>query len=390
MQHLPISGYHSYEQYVEDLERAESFYTKTLGFKVIGRSTPAAEKVDGMTRRVLAGGKEIHLILSKPIKEWSVAAKYLKRHPEGIAFLNFRTDNLDAAKTFLEARDATFLYSPIVTNDGKGQMSQFAIATAIDDVSIRFIDDHKYSDFGPGFQMDAKAGSYTSPHGFECIDHMTINVKTLQPLIAFYKGVLGFTDFWRIDFHTNDVNPNLPVGSGLKSKVVCHQPSGVKFANNEPAPPYFRNSQIDIYLADNNGSGIQHVALKVPNIIETMAALKSKGGSFLEATPEYYERVDPRLRKNGFTGTIKEDRKELMKHSILIDANEFGYLLQVFSKELERQLATDRGGPMFYEIIQREGDEGFGGGNFRALFETIEMDQIAMEKTAKELPLEVI
>ncbi len=390
MSYLPITNYHSYEQYVEDLERAEKFYTQTLGFKTIGVSTSEAQKKEGMERKVLAGGKDIHLILSKPLKDWSVAAKYLRQHPEGISFLNFRTDNFDLAYKFLADREATFYYSPMTISDNKGKFTQVALATAIDDVGIRIIDDSQYKSFSPNFHMTAEAGSYTSPYGFECIDHMTVNVKTLQPLMAFYRDVLGLADFWKIDFHTNDVNPNLPVGSGLRSKVMWHPASRIKFANNEPAAPFFRNSQIDIYLADNGGSGIQHVALKVPNIIKTMAELRSKGGSFLDAPAEYYSKVDARLKANGFTGMIREDRQQLMKYSILVDGNEFGYLLQIFSKELERQIGSNRGGPMFYEVIQREGDEGFGGGNFRALFETIELDQIAMEKTAKELPLEMV
>src|SRR5689334_4769198 len=110
---LPLVNYHSYESYVEDLTRAENFYTKAMGFKVIGRSTEAAKKAEGMERLVLAGGKTIHLILSKPLTDWSVAALYLKQHPEGIAFLNYRVKNLDKAYQFLKGRNATFLFDPV-------------------------------------------------------------------------------------------------------------------------------------------------------------------------------------------------------------------------------------------------------------------------------------
>jgi 4-hydroxyphenylpyruvate dioxygenase len=171
---------------------------------------------------------------------------------------------------------------------------------------------------------------------------------------------------------------------------MWHPDSGIKFANNEPAYPFFRNSQIDIYLADNRGSGIQHLALRVPNIIKTMQGLKGKDAQFLAAPGSYYDRVPARLEQAGFRGKIRETMAELAKLDILIDGSAKGYLLQIFSHELSRQFKDPQGGALFYEIIQREGDDGFGGGNFRALFETIELDQITMAKTASQLPLELI
>ena len=387
---LPLLNYHSYEHYVENLERAQKFYTDLLGYKKIGQSTPEAEKVEGMRRIVLTGGKTIHLILSQPLQDWSVAAKYLSLHPEGIGFLNFRVSSSEKAYEYLKARKATFLYEPQTIQDSHGTLKQFAIATPLSDVNYRMIDDSQYDHFGPSFDMSEKAGTYTSPYGFECIDHVTCNMKTLQPLSAFYRDVLGFEEFWGIEFHTNDVNPSLPVGSGLKSTVMWHRDSGIKFANNEPAYPFFRNSQIDIYLNDNKGSGIQHLALRVDDIIPVMETLHSKGGEFLNAPDQYYEKVPTRLAESGFKGQIKEDMAQLAKNSILIDGSSKGYLLQIFSQELSRHFKDPKGGPLFYEIIQREGDDGFGGGNFRALFETIEIDQISMEKTSKTLPLELI
>lgn len=387
---LPLVAYHSYEHYVADLDRAERYYTKMLGFKRIGRSKPESEVRDGMQRLVLAGGKHIHVVLTKPLKDWSVAAHYLKAHPEGIGFVNFKVSNLDKAVSFLKPRRATFLYEPQTSEDQHGVMSQVAIATALDDVNYRFIDDTKYKGFGPTFQMDQAPGSYESPYGFWYIDHLTSNVRTLVPLTAFYREVLGFEKFWEIEFHTNDVNPNLPVGSGLYSEVWWHKESGIKFANNEPIAPFFRNSQIDIYCRDNRGSGIQHVAFSVPKILDTMVKVHEQGAKFLEAPNSYYEAVPGRLAKSGFTGKIREDMATLAKNDILVDASAKGYLLQIFSHEMSRQSGDPNAGPLFFEIIQREGDDGFGGGNFRALFETIEIDQIAMKKVAGQLPLEVL
>ncbi len=387
---LPLQNYHSYEHYVNDLGRAEKFYTQTLGYKTIGKSTPEADQRDGMQRLVMAGGKTIHLILTQPLRTNSVAGQYLNLHPEGIGFLNFRVKNLDRTVTLLKSRRATLLYDPVEIQDQHGTFRQVAIATAIDDVNIRFIEDTGYKNFAPSFIMTQQAGSYSSPHGFECIDHMTINVRTLQPLMAFYRDVLGFEVFWEVDFHTNDVNPDLPVGSGLKSTVMWHPDSGIKFANNEPAPPFFRNSQIDIYCRDNRGSGIQHVALRVPNILQSVPAMRKQGAKFLDAPQAYYDRVPERLKKAGFKDKIAEPMTQLASEAILIDGSSKGYLLQIFSNEMNRMLGDERCGALFYEIIQREGDDGFGAGNFRALFETIEIDQIAMQKTAKELPLELL
>jgi 4-hydroxyphenylpyruvate dioxygenase len=265
-----------------------------------------------------------------------------------------------------------------------------AIATALDDVNMRFIDDRRYDGFGVSFDMDQAAGTYESPFGFESIDHATCNVRTLQPLSAFYREVLGFEKFWEIEFHTNDVNPTLPVGSGLFSEVFWHPASGVKFANNEPIAPFFRNSQIDIYCRDNRGSGVQHLAFSTRNILDTMEKVHKTGAKFLEAPASYYDRVPGRLKDSGFKGEIKEPMAALSKNDILIDGSAKGYLLQIFTHELSRQAGDVHAGPLFFEVIQRAGDDGFGGGNFRALFETIEIDQIAMNKVANTLPLEII
>ena len=387
---LPLTGYHSYEHYVTDLERAERFYTEKLGFKRIGKSKPEALTREGMQRLVLAGGREIHLVLSAPTQPWSVAASYLAQHPEGIGFLNFRVSNLDRAVSFLKARRANFLFDPQEIQDGDGVMGQVAFATALDDVNYRLIDDSRYAGFGYSFLMDQKAGTYESPYGFLAIDHVTSNVRALQPLAAFYRDVLGFEKFWEIEFHTNDVNPSLPVGSGLYSEVHWHPGSGIKFANNEPIGPYFRNSQIDIYCRDNRGSGVQHLAFSVPDILRTMELVGGNGVEFLKAGASYYEKLPARLLKAGFHGTIKEDMHQLALHDILVDGGEKGYLLQIFAHEMARQLGDKAAGPLFYEIIQRAGDDGFGGGNFRALFETIEIDQIALKKVADKLPLELL
>lgn len=387
---LPIKAIHSYEHYVRDLESTEKFYVDILGFKRIGKSKTEVETRDHTRRLLLSGGKTIDLILAAPLSEHSPVARYLDMHPDGIGSVNFRVSDSQETFELLGESDATFLSDPNKQSDARGSLTQFSIATPLDDVQFRFIEDSGYRGFTPSFDLTDQPGTYQSKYDYECIDHFTCNVMTLQPLMAFYREVMGFEEFWGIEFHTNDVNPSLPVGSGLKSKVMWHPDSGIKFANNEPSKPYFRNSQIDIYCRDNRGGGIQHVALRVPEIIPTVASMRQAGADFFESSPKYYETVMSRLQEAGFEDRIHEDMKEIEDQQILIDGGPKGYLLQIFCHEMNRQLKRKDAGALFYEVIQREGDDGFGGGNFRALFESIEVDQIALAKTAEKLIDDVI
>jgi 4-hydroxyphenylpyruvate dioxygenase len=238
--------------------------------------------------------------------------------------------------------------------------------------------------------MDEPAGSYESPLGIVGIDHAACSVRTLQPLCAFYRHVLGFQKFWDVQFHTSDVNPDLPVGSGLLSEAYRHPSSGITFANNEPVAPHFRNSQIDIYCHDNRGAGIQHMAFLTRDILRARENAQRSGGQFLHAPPSYYDRVESRLEACGFKGTLGDEIQSLAEQEILVDGSDKGYLYQVITHSLARHASDDQAGPLFFELIQRAGDDAFGAGNFRALFDEIEQDQIAMQKVAKMLPLELV
>jgi 4-hydroxyphenylpyruvate dioxygenase len=143
---LPLRNYHSYEHYVSDLPRAEKFYTNVLGFKRIGKSRSESDERDGMQRLVLAGGRDLHVILTAPRQDWSVAARYLRLHPEGIGFLNFRVSDLRKTVDFLTPRRANFLYAPQEHQDSQGTLRQVAIATPLSDVNMRFIEDSQYKE----------------------------------------------------------------------------------------------------------------------------------------------------------------------------------------------------------------------------------------------------
>jgi 4-hydroxyphenylpyruvate dioxygenase len=202
----------------------------------------------------------------------------------------------------------------------------------------------------------------------------------MQPIVAWYRDVLGFETFWDISFHTKDVARSQVSGSGLKSIVMWDPESGVKFATNEPLRPFFRDSQIAKFVEDNGGPGVQHIAFAVPNIIATIDDLRTRGVEFLPTPKAYFDDLPRRLASLGITN-VKEELAALERLQILVDGSDDKYMLQIFLREAASFYDDERAGPFFYEIIQRAGDPGFGYGNFRALFESIERVQRSESKT---------
>ena len=204
-------------------------------------------------------------------------------------------------------------------------------------------------------------------------------------MVLWMKHVMGFEEFWNIAFHTEEeIDKGNQHGTGLKSIVMWDPVSTVKFANNEPSRPRFKQSQINVYVEDQRGEGIQHLALAVKEIVPTVKAMRATNGlEFLGTPGSYYDYLPERIQKSGIL-RIDEDLQELRDLQILIDGHkEHQYLLQIFMKENSQLLKDRESGPFFYEIIQRKGDKGFGGGNFKALFESIERAQTA-EKARTE------
>jgi 4-hydroxyphenylpyruvate dioxygenase len=179
-----------------------------------------------------------------------------------------------------------------------------------------------------------------------------------------------------VQFHTSDVSKEAGVGSGLKSVVMVDPHSPVKFANNEPLRPFFKESQINLFAEDHRGDGVQHAALTVPDIIGAVRGLRSRGVEFMPTPAAYYDLLPARLDQLG-VGAIDEDQQVLRELEILVDGEGAKkYLLQIFLKESAAILGDPSAGPFFFEIIQRKGSSGFGAGNFRALFESIERQQL--------------
>jgi 4-hydroxyphenylpyruvate dioxygenase len=373
--HIGILGYDSFHFVVENLERSRRFYTDRLDFSEVARAGDGLAERSGQ-QSVVFGAGEVRVCVSTPLRQSSKAARYLRRHPAGVMSLSFLVEDLDKTIAFLDRRGGTFLAEPLEDEDGGGRYRSIEIATPLGDVAFRFVERRGYSRFAPGF-VDSGVGNAGRPanvFGIRQVDHATSNGLTMQPIVAWYRDVLGMVPFWDISFHTQDVARERASGSGLRSIVMWDPASGVKFATNEPLRPHFRDSQISKFVEDNAGAGVQHIAFAVDNIVWSVEELRRRGVEFMETPPAYYRALPERLAKLGITN-VKEEIAELERLQILVDGAEDKYMLQIFLREAAALHDDVRAGPFFYEIIQRCGDEGFGYGNFRALFESIERFQ---------------
>jgi 4-hydroxyphenylpyruvate dioxygenase len=385
--HIGITGYDSFHFVVENLERSRAFYTEKFDFKEVARAGDELAARSGQQSTVFGAG-EVRVCVSTPLSQHSKAARYLRRHPAGVMSLSFRVEDLDRTIAFLEKRGGTFLADPVEDKDARGGRYRCVeIATPLGDVAFRFVERSDYRAFAPGF-VDSGVGNVgrgvaanetAKPEnlfGISSVDHVTSNGLTMQPIVGWYKEVLGMEPFWDIAFHTKDVSQQFAAGSGLKSIVMWDPVSQVKFATNEPLRPQFRESQIWKFVDDNAGAGVQHVAFGVTDIIFTVNELRRRGVDFMDTPKSYYQHLPERLAKLGITN-VKEELATLEKLQILLDGSHDKYMLQIFLREAKTMYDEPRAGPFFYEIIQRAGDPGFGYGNFRALFESIERAQQA-------------
>jgi 4-hydroxyphenylpyruvate dioxygenase len=358
---------------VHDVERSTRFYTEKLDFAWTAQSTAETEQRSGERTRVFEAG-ECRVTVVEPLSPTSVAGRYLKRHPDGISALVFEV--ADVAKTFavLEERGATICDEISWHEAGGGRLGWFDITTPFGEGRFRFVERKGWTGPNPGLEVVARSGE-ANRYGFEAYDHVTSNFLTLKPMVLWCKEVLGLEEYWDIEFHTDDKKGGSDHGSGLKSIVLWDPHSGVKFANNEPKRPHFESSQIYAFVVDNLGAGFQHAAITTKDIISTVRGMRGAGVAFMPTPKSYYELLPSRMEKLG-VGRIEEDVEVLCDLQILVDGKGPGsYLLQIFLKEAAGLYGDEKAGPFFFEIIQRKGDKGFGGGNFRALFESIEYEQ---------------
>ena len=371
IKNLGITGYDGLRFVTLDLGRSRNFYLEKLDFNMTARSTPQWEEETGDKAEVYSAG-DIRIEIVEPQNDDSWASYHRRFHPAGIGLVKFEVQDIEEAWKRLDERGATFIDKIKTVEDGDSSYRIFEIASPMGNLNYGFVERNGYEDYAPGFETVDTGGE--NKFGFTHIDHLTSNVRTLKPLVDWFKDVLGMKQFWDIAFHTSDIDPERKSGSGLKSIVMWDQESGIKFANNEPQKPFFHASQIQKYVEDFGGGGVQHAAFAMEDIVSHTAELEERGIKFLHTPQTYYDTALDRLAEQGVDG-IDEDIDELAELGILVDGSDDGYLLQIFMEEAALYYDEPDAGPFFIELIQRKGDEGFGGGNFRALFEAIERDQ---------------
>jgi 4-hydroxyphenylpyruvate dioxygenase len=369
--------------YVRDLPRSRRFYSELLGFAEIGCSSNALEEA-GRQRSLVFQAGDIMIGCSTPVGPTGRAARYLSKHPDGIGTLLFEVEDIEQTFRLLEERGGTAIDDVRRLQDSDGELASFSITTPFGDTTFRFVECAKYRGIFPGIDRYATPRGGDNGIGFTHIDHITTNFQTMAPALLWLEHVLGFKTLWEVEFHTRDVAKyEVREGSGLRSKVMWDEASGVKFANNEPYRPSFKRSQINQFTEDHRGDGVQHAALATADILRAVRMLRERGVDFMPTPHTYYEALPERLKELGI-GKIDESIELLEELQILVDGHGAGrYLLQIFLKDSAALYAQPDAGPFFFELIQRKGDLGFGAGNFRALFESIEREQHKAEPARK-------
>ena len=354
---LPLLGTDYVEYYVGNAKQAAHFYKTALGFQ----SLAYAGLETGVTDRTsyVVVQDKIRIVFTTPMPgEDNEIFDHIKKHGDGVKVIALWVDDAKKAWEETTSRGAESYLEPKTEKDNNGEVATSGIKIYGDTVHI-FVERKNYKGtFMPGFE---KWESHYNPEpvGLKYIDHMVANVGWNEMNIweKFYNETMGFANL--ITFDDKDISTQY---TALMSKVMTNGNGRVKFPINEPAKGK-KKSQIEEYLDFYDGPGVQHVAVATDDIVSTVSAMKARGVEFLYVPGVYYDTVGDRV------GEIAEDMAILKKHGILVDRDDEGYLLQIFTKPL-----TDRP-TLFFEIIQRKGAQSFGKGNFKALFESIEAEQ---------------
>jgi 4-hydroxyphenylpyruvate dioxygenase len=374
---LGILGLEGVHYYVRDLERSARFYVERMDFAEVAESGVTLSEGGRQRSRVFRAGQYV-VVCSTPAGEGGRADRFLKKHPDGVGTLAFRVEDAQRAFTLLDGRGATPISDVETFRDDGGTLKTFSITTPFGDTTFRFVERRGYRGFFPGFSDVERAHGGKNSCSITAVDHITSNFQTMSPALLWMEHVLGFERYWDVEFHTRDVGRvKLRDGSGLRSVVMWDRASGLKFANNEPYRPNFKASQINLFNEDHRGDGVQHIALNVADIVSAVRGLRTRGVEFMRTPSNYYDALPDRLRSLN-VNAIDEDIDTLRELELLVDGHGLkSYLLQIFLKDSAGMYGSREAGPFFYELIQRKGDSGFGAGNFRALFESIEREQSA-------------
>ena len=353
---LPINGTDHIEFYVGNARQAALFYQHCFGFDLVAYAGPETGVRD-QSSYVLQQGK-IRFVLTTSLQPNSEIAEHVRKHGDGVKVLALWVD--DATKSFNETvvRGAHPAFAPHTLRDEFGEVVISAIHTYGETIH-RFVERKNYKGaYLPGYKP-VKSVFQPKGIGLKHVDHCVGNVELgkMNHWVEFYEKVMGFSLL--LTFDDKDISTEY---SALMSKVVSNGNGYIKFPINEPAEGK-KKSQIEEYLEFYKGPGVQHIAIATDDIIHTVSELRLRGVEFLYVPDTYYVDVKKRV------GTISEDWNELQKQNILIDRDEEGYLLQIFTKPVQDRPT------LFFEIIERNGAKSFGKGNFKALFESIEREQ---------------
>jgi 4-hydroxyphenylpyruvate dioxygenase len=353
---LPLKGTDHVEFYVGNARQAAYYYRTAFGMSLVAYAGPETGQRDRASYVVQQG--KIRFVLTTSLSPNSPIADHVARHGDGVRVIALEVE--DARQSWLEttARGARSVAAPAETADESGRIITSSIAAYGDTVHTFVERGHYNGPFLPGFRAE-HADTVARPTGLKHVDHMVGNVgwHAMDEWVEFYANVMGFQLYQHFD--DKDISTEY---SALMSKVMSNGNGYVKFPINEPAEGR-RKSQIEEYLDFYKGPGVQHIALATDNILSTVSLMQQQGVEFLTVPHTYYTELAARI------GRIDEPIEELEKLGILVDRDDEGYMLQIFTRPVEDRPT------LFYEIIQRKGSRSFGKGNFKALFEAIEREQ---------------
>ena len=354
---MPINGTDYIELYVGNSKQAAHFYKTAFGFQSFAYAGLQTGLKDRESYVVIQD--KIRLILTSPLKSGTAIGKHIDTHGDGVKVIALWVDDATYAYETAMAKGAKSYMEPVTEKDEHGEVVRAGIYTYGETVHI-FVERKNYKGtFLPGYEKWETPDYNPAPTGLKYVDHMVGNVdwNQMNRWVNFYENVMGFVNI--LSFDDNDISTEY---TALMSKVMSNGNGRIKFPINEPAEGK-KKSQVEEYLDFYEGEGVQHIAVATDDIIKTVRDLRSRGVEFLRVPDTYYDVVTDRV------GKIDEDIAPLKELGILVDRDDEGYLLQIFTKPVEPRPT------MFFEIIQRKGAQSFGKGNFKALFEAIEREQ---------------
>ena len=302
---LGIKKVYSIEFVVDYFDRSRDFYLNKMGFIETHQSTRDWED-KFKSKAIYFSANDIKIMVSSPLTTHSYTAQYLKTLSPGIRKIVLQVENLDRTIDYLQDHHATFVHMEKEIRSKNSRHHFITIASPIGFVEFTFLEIEGKDDGIPMFETISSPSNGNVP--FTSIDHITINARTIYPIYNFFEQVMDFKKFWSVSFHTPDFKSGKK-GTGLYSQVMYDPGSHVKFASNEPAYPHFNDSQIQTFVEQNHGAGIQHIALAVDDLVDTVENFRSKGIEFLTTPDTYYDLLPERMAQQHI-GDLKEDRSE--------------------------------------------------------------------------------